>query len=173
MQNSTSTIIAIFAAVVLVLVVPIVTLTQRNDDVASENVKKIVEEFVTDIKNTGELTTAKYQDFQNKLNATGNTYKIEMEIQHIDENPGQKVSQANYTKIGENVYWSEYTSQIEGSLNRDGKISLKEGDIVYVGVSNESSTAAQSAEKSLLNVSNEDEEVISASSSGMVTTDGN
>ena len=109
MQSSTSTIIALFVAAVFVFVVPLVTLTERNDNVVQENVKLIVEEFVTDIKNTGELTQAKYQDFQNRLSATGNEYNIEMEIQYLDENPGKKHEQSNYTKIGENVYHSEYT----------------------------------------------------------------
>ena len=112
MQNSTSTIIALFVGAVLLFVVPIVTLTTRNDNVTQENVKLIVEEFVTDIKNTGLLTTEKYQNFENRLSATGNTYNIEMEIQHLDENPGKKLTQSNYTKIGENVYYSEYTTQI-------------------------------------------------------------
>ena len=137
MQNSTSTIIAIFVTAVLLFVVPIVTLTTRNDNVTQENVKQIVEEFVTDIKNTGTLTTEKYQNFENRLSATGNTYNIEMEIQHLDENPGKKLTQANYTKIGENVYYSEYTTQILDKILTNGStITLKEGDMVYVGVSN-------------------------------------
>lgn len=176
MQSSTSTIIALFVAAVLVFVVPIITLTDRNDNVAQENVKLIVEEFVTDIKNTGELTTSKYQDFENRLAATGNSYNIEIEIQYLDENPGKKLTQANYTKIGENVYYSEYTSQIlKKVLSEDGTektIALKEGDLVYVQVSNENSTAAQTLKSSFLNFSNEGEEVIKANSSGMVKTNG-
>ena len=176
MQNSTSTIIALFVAAALVFVAPIITLTDRNDNVAQENVKLIVEEFVTDIKNTGKITTSKYQDFENRLAATGNSYNIEIEVQHLDENPGKKLTQANYTKIGENVYYSEYTSQIlEQILSRDGTeqaMLLKEGDIVYVQVSNENSTAAQTLKGSLLNFSNEGEEVIKANSSGMVKTNG-
>ena len=89
MQNSTATIIAIVVAAVFLFVVPLATLTSRNDDVTQENVKQIVEEFVTDVKNTGKLTDAKYQDFVNRLSATGNVYDIEMEIQHLDENPGK------------------------------------------------------------------------------------
>ena len=176
MQNSTSTIVALFVACVMVFVVPVVTLTDRNDNVAQENVKLIVEEFVTDIKNTGELTTAKYQDFENRLAATGNAYNIEMEIQHLDENPGKKLSQANYTKIGENVYYSEYTTQIlKKILTTNGTqatISLKEGDLIYVQVTNDNSTAAQTLKGSFLNVSNEGEEVIKANSSGMVNANG-
>lgn len=173
MQNSTSTIIAIFVAAVLLFVVPIVTLTTRNDNVTQENVKQIVEEFVTDIKNTGTLTTEKYQNFENRLSATGNTYNIEMEIQHLDENPGKKLTQANYTKIGENVYYSEYTTQILDKIVTNGStITLKEGDMVYVGVSNENSTAAQNLKGSLLNFSNAGEEAVSAKSSGMVNVNG-
>lgn len=177
MQNSTSTIIALFVGAVLLFVVPIVTLTTRNDNVTQENVKLIVEEFVTDIKNTGLLTTEKYQNFENRLSATGNTYNIEMEIQHLDENPGKKLTQSNYTKIGENVYYSEYTTQIlDKILTTDGtqkSIQLKEGDMVYVGVSNENTTAAQNLKGSFLNFSNAGEEVISAKSSGMVNVNGN
>ena len=179
MQNSTSTIIALFVGAVLLFVVPIVTLTTRNDNVTQENVKLIVEEFVTDIKNTGLLTTEKYQNFENRLSATGNTYNIEMEIQHLDENPGKKLTQSNYTKIGENVYYSEYTTQILDKIlvktdtEKSKSIQLKEGDMIYVGVSNENTTAAQNLKGSFLNFSNAGEEVISAKSSGMVNANGN
>ena len=47
MQNSTSTVIALFVAAIFLFVVPLVTLTERNDNVVQENVKLIVEEFVT------------------------------------------------------------------------------------------------------------------------------
>ena len=172
MQSSTSTIIAIFVAAVLLFVVPLVTLTERNDNVVQENVKVIVEEFVTDIKNTGQLTIEKYQDFENRLSATGNTYDIEIELQILDENPGKKTMQANYTKIGENVYYSEYTTQVLEKLN-SGTITLKEGDLVYVGVANQNSTASQTLKSTFLSFTNAGEYVISADSSGMVTVNGN
>lgn len=181
MQNSASTLIALFVAAVLLFIVPLVTLTDRNDNVAQENVKLIVEEFVTEIKNTGKLTRTQYEEFQNRLAATGNIYETEIEIQYLDENPGKKTVQANYTKIGENVYYSEYTTQIlkklgvkvDGEAASSGDtIILKEGDFVYVGVKNENSTAAQTLKSSFLSFSNAGEYVISANSSGMVTVNG-
>ena len=173
MQNSTSTWVALFVAAVFIFIVPLVTLTTRNDNVVQENVKLIVEEFVTDVKNTGEITKEKYENFENKLLATGNTYNIDMEVKYLDENPGKKLTQANYTKIGENVYYSEYTSQILNKLDSaSGKITLKEGDRIYVEVSNENSTAAQTIKSSFLSFSNEGEKVIKADSSGMVTVNG-
>ena len=96
-----------------------------------------------------------------------------MEVKYLDENPGKKLTQANYTKIGENVYYSEYTSQILNKLDStSGKITLKEGDRIYVEVSNENSTAAQTIKSSFLSFSNEGEKVIKADSSGMVTVNG-
>lgn len=171
MQSSTSTLIAIFVATVLLFVVPLVTLTERNDNVVQEKVKVIVEEFVTDIKNTGELTIEKYQDFENRLSATGNTYDIELELQILDENPGKKTMQANYTKIGENVYYSEYTTQVLEKLD-SGKIILKEGDLVYVEVANQNSTASQTLKSTFLSFTNAGEDVITANSSGMVSVNG-
>lgn len=181
MQNSASTLIALFVAAILLFIVPLVTLTDRNDNVAQENVKLIVEEFVTEIKNTGKLTKNQYEEFQNRLAATGNVYETEIEIQHLDENPGKKTVQANYTKIGENVYYSEYTTQIlkklgikvDGEAASSGDtIILKEGDFVYVGVKNENTTAAQTLKSSFLSFSNAGEYAISANSSGMVAVNG-
>lgn len=175
MQNSTSTIIAIVVSAALLFVVPLVTLTDRNDNVVQENVKLIVEEFVTDVKNTGKLTMAKYQEFENRLYATGNVYDVEMELKILDENPGKKNTQANYTKIGENVYYSEYTTQILDKLNASSNkmIALKEGDLISVAVKNQNSTAAQTLKSAFLSFSNEGQYVISASSSGMVNVNGN
>lgn len=177
MQNTASTIIAVFVAAVLLFIVPLVTLTNRNDNVTQENVKLIVEEFVTEIKNTGKLSKTAYQNLENRLVATGNTYDIEVEIHHLDENPGKKTAQANYTKIGENVYYTEYTTQVLNKIGIGDTASgdtmlLKEGDMVYVSVKNENSTAAQTLKSSLFNYSNAREYVISASSSGMVTVNG-
>ena len=182
MQSSTSTIIAILVAGVLIFIVPLVTLTNRSDNVVQENVSLIVEEFVTEVKNTGKLTRARYQEFVDELHAAGNTtYEIEMEVKILDENPGKKTAQANYTKIGENVYYSEYTTQILKKLgieidgeqpSSNNAIILKEGDIVYVEVKNADSTAAQTLNSSLLGFSNAGEYAVQASSSGMVTVNG-
>lgn len=177
MQSTTTTVIAICAAAALLLVAPLITLTARNDNVVQENVKLIVNEFVTDIQNTGVITTAKYQDFENKLATTGNTYNIDIEVQHLDENPGKKTTQANYTKIGENVYYSDYTTQVLNQLNigsstGSGKIILKEGDRIVVDVTNTNETQAQTLKGSLLGFSSAGQYTISASSTGMVNVNG-
>ena len=171
MQKSTATVIAICVSAALLFVAPLVTLTTRNDNVVQENVKLMVNEFVIDVQNTGKLTMAKYQDLESKLAATGNTYNVDIELQYLDENPGKKTTQANYTKIGENVYYSEYTTQVLNQL-KNNDIVLKEGDRIVVNVTNENSTAAQTLKSSFLSYSNEGENAITASGSGMINVNG-
>ena len=53
-----------------------------------------------------------------------------------------------------------------------GKITLKEGDLVYVGVANQNSTASQTLKSTFLSFANAGEDVITANSSGMVSVNG-
>lgn len=170
-QSIGTTILAGVVALGLLFVVPMVTLTDRADKVTQENIQLIVDEFVTEVSNTGKLSKSNYENFESKLNATGNIYDIDIEIHHLDENPGKKTAQSNYTKIGENVYYIEYEAQILPQIDV-GNIVLKQGDIIKVNVKNTNSTANQTLESSALGFSNADEYVIEASSSAMVTVNG-
>ena len=145
MQNTTTTVIAICLAATLLFVAPLVSLTERNDNVVQENVELLVNEFVTDVQNTGIISQAKYQSLENSLAATGNTYNVEMEVQHLDENPGKKTT---------------------------GEISLKEGDRIVVNVKNTNTTQAQTLKGSLLSFTNAGQYTIAASSTGMIKVNG-
>ena len=172
MQNTTTNVIAICLVAALLFVAPLIALTERNDNVVQENVELIVNEFVTDIQNTGVLSQAKYQSLENSLAATGNTYNIEMEIQHLDENPGKKTTWAVSDKIGENIYYSVYTSQIEDVLGSNGKYVLKEGDIVSVSVKNTNTTISQMLRNFFYTVSGSDTYQVYAQHAAMVKSNG-
>ena len=173
MQSTTTNVIAICLTAALLFVAPLIALTERNDNVVKENVELIVNEFVTDVQSTGVISQAKYQSLENSLAATGNTYNIEIEVQHLDENPGKKTTQANYTKIGENVYYSDYTTQVLQQLQNDSKkICLKQGDRIVVDVKNTNNTQAQTLKGSLLSFTNAGQYTISASSTGMINVNG-
>ena len=68
--SSTSIIIALVIAAALILISPLVTLTERNDNVVQEYVKVIVDEFVADVQNTGKLTKTKYRKTKVMSNKT-------------------------------------------------------------------------------------------------------
>ena len=173
-SNSTVSVIIVLLVVVVLTAGMIITFETRADNVSQQEAQKMVEDFVADVANTGVLTRSKYQTFQNQLNAkTGKNCDIELEAQVLDENPGKKTAQASYTKIGENVYYSDYTTQVLEQLqNNNKKMCLKQGDRIVVNVKNTNRTQAQTLKGSLLSFTNAGQYTISASSTGMINVNG-
>ena len=112
MGDSVITIVAIVLAAILMFVFPLMTMSDRTDDISQLTVQTATTDFVDNVRTTGKLSMDNYAAFEQKINATGNTYDIEMEAKILDENPAKKTTQATATKIGENVYYSMYTSQL-------------------------------------------------------------
>ncbi len=174
MSDTFITIIAIFLAAILMFIFPLMTLADRNDDITQLAVQTSTTEFVDEIRRTGVLTEDQYNNFVSTLAATGNAYDVEIQFKILDENPGKKTAQSDdITIIGENVYYSVYTTQIEQKIgSNDKKYVLKEGDIVTVSVKNRSVTLAQTLRNVYYKVSGNDTYTIAASSSGTVTVNG-
>jgi len=100
-----------------------------------------------------------------------------MELKVLDENPGKKVTQAAADKIGENVYYSKYTSQLISEMydetSGDGqKMVLKEGDQFAVTVKNTNTTIAQTLRNFFYKVTGNDTANIAARHSAVVTVNG-
>lgn len=168
MGDSLITIIAIFLAAILMFVFPLMSLSERKDDISQLAVQTATTEFVDGIKTTGKLTLDDYQKYLSTIITTGNSFETDILIQQLDENPGVKTTQAETTKIGENVYYNKYTSQIESELSSKGRIMLKEGDIVSVTVRNTNQTIAQLLRNFFYMVSGNDTYQIKAQHSGVV-----
>lgn len=173
MGDTLITVIAIGLAAILMFVFPLMTMADRTDDVAQLAVATLTTEFVDDVRSTGKITLDKYSKFVESIYATGNTYDVEIEVKILDENPGKKLTQAYSKKIGENVYYSKYTSQILQELDDNNKLSLKEGDIVSVSVKNTNTTLAQQLKNFFYTVTGNDVYVIAAEHAGIVTATGN
>ncbi len=175
MSDTLITIIAIFLAAILMFVFPLMTMSDRTDDVSQLSVQTATTEFVEDIRTTGRITLDKYGKFVEEIAATGNAYDVELEVQVLDENPGKKTSQANSKKIGENVYYSMYTSQILeqlGDASSNRILALKEGDIVSASVKNTNLTLSQQLKNFFYTVTGNNTYTIAAEHSGIVTTNG-
>ena len=169
MSDTLVTIIAIALAAILMFVFPLMTMSDRTDDVSQLTVETATTEFVDEIRTTGKIAEDKYNKFIEAIGSTGNTYNVEMEVQILDENPGKKTTQSVKDKIGENVYYSVYTSQIEEKLLNDKVYKLKEGDIVSVSVKNTNQTLAQQLKNFFYKVVGNDTYTIAASHGGIVT----
>lgn len=174
MSDTFITIIAIFLAAILMFIFPLMTLADRNDDITQLTVQTATTQFIDEIRRTGKLTEDHYNNFTATLASTGNAYDVELEFQILDENPEKKSAQtSNIVVIGENVYYSVYTTQIEKKIfGSSHQYILKEGDIVSVSVKNRGTTLAQTLRNVYYKVSGEDTYTIAASSSGTVTVNG-
>jgi len=149
------------------------TLADRNDEITQLTVQTATSELVDEIRRTGKLTEDQYNNFVSSIASTGNAYDVEMQFRILDENPSKKTSQTSGTTIiGENVYYSVYTTQIEEKLGSTGAYILKEGDIVSISVKNRGSTLAQTLRNVYYRVTGNETYTILASSSGTVTVNG-
>lgn len=172
MQDSFITVIAIILAAVLMFIFPLMSMSQRTDDVSQLAVQTATEEFVIDVRTTGKLTDDKLDKYLTILYSTGNSYDVEISVDVLDENPGKKTAQVSGNKIGENITYSIYTTQIETNLERDGYLLLKEGDNINVSVKNTNTTIAQMFINVFYSITGNDTYAIAAQSSGIVTTNG-
>jgi hypothetical protein len=172
MGDTLITIIAIFLAAVLLFVFPMLAISERNDDVAQLQVQVAAEEFINETTNKGNMTQTNYEKFLSRLMATGNSYDVEMEVQILDENPGKKTTWTSTDKIGENLYYSVYTTQIEEQLAK-GKYVLKEGDIVTIKVKNTNLTLSQMFKNFFYRISGNNTAQIAADFTGVVSANGN
>ena len=172
MGDSLITIVAIFLAAILMFVFPLMSISERNDDIAQLGIQTAVTEFVDKAASTGKITMDEYSAFTQTLGATGNSYDIELEVKVLDENPGKKTTWAVSDKIGENTYYSVYTSQIEEVLQKDNKYVLKEGDVVSVNVKNTNTTISQMLRNFFYTVSGKGTYQVAAQHAAMVKSNG-
>ena len=172
MGESLTTIIAIFLAAILMFVFPLMSMSERTDDVSELAVQTATTEFVDKVRTTGKLTLDDYDKYVSTISSTGNSFDIDIELQLLDENPGVKTTQAEMTKIGENLYYNFYTSQVEEMLNENSKVTLKEGDRITVTAKNTNKTIAQLLRNFFYMVSGNDSYQIAAQHSGVVAVNG-
>lgn len=174
MEDTTTSVIAVILSAILMLLVPLVIIADRNDDLAVLSVQTLTAEFVDEIIKTGKLTEEEYQRFINSLSTTGNTYEINIEIKILDDNTAKRQTMLTGS-VGENSYYSIYTTQIEDKLfsNENNKeIILKEGDIVSVEARNNSKTLSQSLKNIYYTIKDEELHIIVGAGTGTVSKNG-
>lgn len=173
MDDTLTSIIGLAVAVILMFIFPLITMSDRTDDVSQLTVDIATTEFVDDIRESGKITPDRYSKYIESIGSTGNTYNIELEVKILDENPKRKTIELNKTmETTDNVYYSVYNSQIENELNNGNDYYLKEGDIVTVSAKNTNQTIAQQLKNFFYTVVGRDTYVIGSSHGGLVTATG-
>lgn len=176
MGDSFVTIIAIFLAAILMFVFPLMSVSEKSDNISQLTVQTATTDFVDKVRTTGQLTLDDYEKYIQTITSTGNAFDVEMMVQVMDENIGVKTTNAERTKIGENIYYTLYTSQLEELLNNTSntkhRLSLKEGDRVSVTVKNTNTTIAQTLRNFFYKVAGNDTYQIAVQYAGIVTVNG-
>lgn len=175
MGDSATTIIAIFLAAILMFIFPLMSVAERGDDMSQLAVQTAVTDFVDTSRSIGKITIENYEKLISTITATGNAYDVEMEVKVLDENIGKKSAWTQGTVIGENVYYSVYTSQITDVIQaKDGAgvYAMKEGDYFSVSVKNTNKTLAQTIRGVFYSITGSDNYTIGVSHSGVVTATG-
>ena len=173
MSDTLITIVAILLGAILMFVFPMMSVAERSDDVSQLSVQTAVNEFVDNSRTIGKITIENYTKLVSKLNATGNAYEVEMEVKLLDENVGKKTAWTQSQVIGENTYYSVYTSQIMDVIGQDNtSYNMKEGDIFSVKVKNTGKTLAQMMRGVFYSINGSDTYQIAAQHAGAVTANG-
>ena len=176
MDSTLMTIIAIFLAAVLMFIVPLMTVSERNDDIAQSVVQTATAEFVDTVSNVGAIRPSDYEVYLQKLLSTGNTFDVEIEVQHLDENFGKKNAATSGDLIGENERYSTFTTEILNTIYKDANnpksYVLKKGDNVIVTAKNTNKTVAQTLRSFAYKITGQGTYQIGASSSSMVVNNG-
>ena len=172
MGDSLVTVVAILLAAILMFIFPMMAMSERNDDISQLTIQTIIVEFVNNATNTGKITEADYDKLVSELYATGNTYDINIELQVLDENPKNKKGDDTQL-LGENIYYSVYTSQIMEDLDANKVKYMKEGDILTVSASNSNNTLSQMFKNFFYSLSGNNTYSITASYSAISRATGN
>ena len=168
MSDTLITVVAIILVAGLIFVVPLMTMADRVDTTSQAEVESIVTDFVEEIRTTGKITKENYNKFLENLSATGYIFDVEMQTKIADKDYIKTSSQVSQDKIGENVYYSEYTLKIEEELEKSGVKKLKTGDMVLVTVKNTDLTLAQQLKSFAYKIVGNDTATVVASKAGMV-----
>ncbi len=173
MNDTLVTMVAIFIAATLLFVFPLMTIADRNDDIAAQAVQQKTVEFVDKERNVGTIRQADLQEYKEGIGSLGHTFNTELEVKTLDYNVGKKTTWTTSTVVGENVYYSVYTDTIEQQVNGPaGKYTLKEGDIFSVNSTNTDTTIAQSLRNVFYSIAGKGTYQIQGTHAGVVQNNG-
>lgn len=141
-MNPLSKIIAIILSVVLMFIVPMLYMAQKQDVITQSYVSNKTTEFIDSIKNSGYISMEMYMDYIHKIDATNNLYNIE--IVHAkkvveplyDDNTGEFLED-NYI-----YYVNTYQDKILETLDQGVDYKLSQGDFISIIVVNRTKTIA-------------------------------
>lgn len=119
MSDVFSKVTAILLSSVLMFIVPVIIMTEENNQAMQTFVYTEIVDLTDRVRNTGCLTSEMYLNFLNAINDTGTIYEVE--IQH-------------FYKKNEMEENANYTAQVLNSLSEHGVYWFETGDVIKLKV---------------------------------------
>ncbi|MCF8017957.1 MAG: hypothetical protein CVV00_08365 [Firmicutes bacterium HGW-Firmicutes-5] len=135
-------ILGIFLSVILMFIVPIMHLYERQDTISYSVISTQLNQMTDSARDIGRLDASAYQTFLRALDQTGNSYLINLE--HYE-----KVYVPVYNDSGLFMedyhisYEGFYKDDIEAILSSGGFYPMEQGDMFFVSVQNVTPTKSQ------------------------------
>lgn len=173
MSDTLITIITVTAILVIMFMIPSVFTANQNDKIAESATKALVEEFVNKEATQGKITSSDYDEFVRALDATGNSFEVDMQVQVFGDNPGVKGSATTALNvIGENLSHTEYNNTILTTLDSEGQYMLKKGDYFIVSVNNTNVTLGKQLQQFFYQVVGKKTATIDVNAAALVSVTG-
>lgn len=173
MSDTFITVSLIILGLGILFLFPVMAAANQNDAITESSIQAIVSDFVNTSAKEGKITQTNYDTFIQQLNATGNTYSVELEVSHLDDNIENKgSSSSNKDVIGENIYYSVFNNEIIPKIESNGVYYMYKGDYIKATVKNTNVTFGTQMKNFLYSLVGNDTIAIEVSESSLVTTTG-
>ena len=110
MDDTPVDVIGIILAAIIMFIVPLILIAERNDDISQMIASSATADFVNNVVKTGKITTDNYQKLVSSLQSSGNSYDIDLEVKILDENASKVVTDVDAKSVGNNAYYYIYTT---------------------------------------------------------------
>lgn len=137
MEDNIQTVIVVIISTFLLFIFPVYMAYEKQDDISYALAMRYTQDFVNDVKSKGYITSDMYDNYKAQLDATGNTYDIELLHQYNRYDPI-----TNYYKIEDGKYILVKTSTREEKDEYENKLK-QEG--ITKGIITDGSTPQQIA----------------------------
>lgn len=141
-ENALWKILALIISVLLLFIIPLQNMFQRQDDISYTIVYTESNKFIDTARDIGYFNEEMYLNFINKLKSTGNIYNITLEHYYKRYIPIYDSTDTIYLNKYTISYEGIYTDDILEDLKNEGIYKMKSGDLIYINVTNTSKTKA-------------------------------
>ncbi len=139
-EDSLWIITSVFLVIILLIVFPLMHTLEKQDDMIQIQLMNDVDQFLNNIKQTGKLTRADYEQFNAKLASLGNYFVVKIEHQQriytpvYDDPLDVSTFSGNIDAVYDLVSNGSIVDQLYDVTNREGAYYFKRGDYVTVSV---------------------------------------